>query len=80
MSDSLLPTWTVACQASLSMGFPRQEYWNGLPCPSAGHLLNPGIEPACPQLAGGFSTAEPRGQPMTKEMVALTVIGLPRWH
>ena len=37
--------WTVACQAPLSMGFPRQEYWIGLPCPSPGDLPNPGIEP-----------------------------------
>ena len=36
--------WTVACQAPLSMGFPRQEYWSGLPCPSPGDLPNPGIK------------------------------------
>ena len=36
---------TVACQAALSMGFSRQEYWSGLPCPSLGDLPNPGIEP-----------------------------------
>ena len=35
---------TVACQASLSMGFSRQEYWSGLPCPSPRDLPNPGIE------------------------------------
>ena len=40
--------WTVACQAPLSMGFPRQEYWNGLLFPSPGGLLNPGIELASP--------------------------------
>ena len=39
-------TWTVACQTSLSMGFSREEYWNGLPCPPPGDLLDPGIEPA----------------------------------
>ena len=44
----------VACQAPLSMGFPRQEYWNWLPFPSPGDLPNPGIEPASPALAGGF--------------------------
>ena len=38
--------WTIACQAPLSMGFPRQEYWSGLPWPPPGHLLDPGIEPA----------------------------------
>ena len=38
--------WTVVCQVPLSMGFYRQEYWSGLPFPSAGDLLDPGIEPA----------------------------------
>ena len=37
--------WTVACQAPLSMGFSRQEYWSGLPFTSPGDLPNPGIEP-----------------------------------
>ena len=51
--------WTVACQAPLSMGFSRQEYWSGLPCPPPGDLPNPGIELtslASPALAGGFIT------------------------
>ena len=38
--------WTVAPQAHLSMGFPKQEYWSGLPFPSPGDLPNPGIKPA----------------------------------
>ena len=37
--------WTVALQAPLSMGFSRQEYWGGMPCPPPGDLPNPGIEP-----------------------------------
>ena len=41
---------TVARQAPLSMGFSRQEYWSGLPFPSAGDLPNPGIEPRSPAL------------------------------
>ena len=41
--------WTVACQAPLSMGFSRQEYWSGLTCPSPGDLPDPGIEPASPE-------------------------------
>ena len=49
VSDSETP-WTVACQASLSMGFSRQEYWSGLPFPPPGDLANPGIEPASPAL------------------------------
>ena len=52
-----LAPWTVAFQATLSMGFPRQEYWSGLPFPSSGHLPNPGIKPASPALAGGFFTS-----------------------
>ena len=35
--------WTAACEAPLSMGFSRQEYWSGLPCPPAGDLPNPGL-------------------------------------
>ena len=40
--------WTIACQAPLSMGFSRQEYWSGLSCPPSGNLPNSGIEPALP--------------------------------
>ena len=40
--------WNVACQAPLSMGFPKQEYWRGLPFPSAGDLPDPGIKLATP--------------------------------
>ena len=40
----------VACQAPLSMGFPRQEYWSGLPFPTPGGLPDPGIKPAYPAL------------------------------
>ena len=55
--------WTIAQQAPLSMGFPRQDYWSGLPCPSPGDLPDPGIEPASPALADGFSTTETPGRP-----------------
>ena len=54
--------WIAACQASLSMGFSRQEYWSGLPFSSPGDLPEPGIEPTSPALAGGFFTAEPPGK------------------
>ena len=37
--------WTIVLQAPLSMGFFRQEYWSGLPCPPPGGLAGPGIEP-----------------------------------
>ena len=52
----------VACQAPLSMGFPRQKYWSGLPFSSPGDLPIPGIESASPALAGRFFTAEPPGK------------------
>ena len=50
--------WTIAHQAPLSMGFPRQEYWSGLSFPSPGDFLNSEIEPAFPTLAGGFFNTE----------------------
>ena len=58
--------WTVAQQASLSMGFSRQGYWNGLPCPLPGDLPDPGIGPvpsASPALQADFSTPEPHWKP-----------------
>ena len=62
MSDSVTP-WTVAGQAPLFMGFSRQEYWTGLPFPSPGDLLNPGMEPVpAASLAGRFLTTEPLGK------------------
>ena len=51
--------WTVVCQAPMSMGFSRQEYWSELPCHPPGDLPDPGIEPAslmAPALADGFFT------------------------
>ena len=42
--------WTIACQAPLSMGLSRQEYWSGLTFPSPGDLPRPGIEPGSPAL------------------------------
>ena len=56
----------IACQAPLSMEFPRQEYWNGLPFPSPGDLPNPGIEPtspASPALGGRCFATEPQRKP-----------------
>ena len=43
-------SWTLACQAPLSLGFSRQEYWSGMAFPSPGDLPNPGIEPGSPSL------------------------------
>ena len=58
--------WTVAHQAPLSMGFPRQEYWSGLPFPTEGDLPDPGIEPASLLFsapADGFFTLHRMGSP-----------------
>ena len=55
--------WTVAHQAPLSMGFPRQEYRSGLLLPSPGDLPDPGIKPVSPALVCGFFTTEPPGKP-----------------
>ena len=50
LCPTFVTPWTVACQAPLSMGFPRQAYWSGLPYPSPGDLPDPGIELRSPAL------------------------------
>ena len=58
--------WTVACQASLSMEFSRQEYWSRLPFLTSEDLPNPGIEPMSLEpsaVAGRFFTTAPPGEP-----------------
>ena len=51
--------WSIACQAPLSMGFPKQEYWSGLPFPSPGDLRDPGIEPRSLALQADSLPSEP---------------------
>ena len=63
MTNSSADLWTVACQAPLSMGSSRQDYWQGLPFPSPGELPDPGIKPMSPALAGRFFTTELLGEP-----------------
>ena len=53
--------WTIARQ-TLSVEFPRQEYWSGLPFPTPGDLLDSGIKPQVSCLAGGFFTKAPSGE------------------
>ena len=55
--------WTVAYQASQSMGFSRQEYWSGVPFPSPGDLPDPGIELPSPTLQADALPSEPPGKP-----------------
>ena len=69
MFDSFATPWTVAHQVPLSMGFPRQEHWSGLPFLSPAEIPNPGIEPMSPALASGFLTTDPPG----KSMIANTI-------
>ena len=61
--ESFVTPWTVAQQAPLSIGFPRQKYWSRPPFPSPGDLLDPEIEPTPPALAGRFFTNESPGKP-----------------
>ena len=56
--------WAVAYQAPLSMEFPRQEYWSGLPFPSPEDRPNPGIKSESPALASGVFTTTPPGKPL----------------
>ena len=56
VSDSFVTSWIIGCQASLSMGLFKQEYWSKLPFPPPGDIPDPGIEPASLALVGGFFT------------------------
>ena len=63
LCPTLWDPWTVTCQAPLSKEFSRQEYWSGLPFPSAGDLPDPGIEPGSPALLADSFLSEPPGKP-----------------
>ena len=72
---------TVACQALLSMGFSKQEYWSGLSFPPPGDLPNPGIEPASlmsSALASEFfsTTWEAPKLPMQNKQIFKVAVGL----
>ena len=62
MSESGTP-WTIVHQAPLSMRFPRQEHWSGLPFPSPGDLPDAGIEPVSPALQADSLTYAPSRKP-----------------
>ena len=62
MSDSFAIPWTIACQAPLFIGLPRQGYWSGLPFPSPGDLPYPGIKPWSPTFQADALTFEPPGK------------------
>ena len=64
MSDLAIP-WSAACQAPLSMGFPRQECWSGLSLPSPENLPDPGIEPGSPAWQADSLPLSHLGSPRT---------------
>ena len=61
---TLATPWSAAYQAPLSMGFPKQEHWSGLPFPSPRDLPDPVIKPVSPALAGRFFITEPPEKPL----------------
>ena len=63
MSNSFTTPWTVTCQAPLSIGFPRQDYWSGLSLPSLGNLPEPGITRAYPAWQAGSLLLSHLGSP-----------------
>ena len=67
LCPTLVTLWTVALQASLSMGFPRQEYWRGLPFPPPGDPLDPEIEPTSPALQADSLLLSHQGSPPKSE-------------
>ena len=67
LCPTLATPWTVACQATLSMGFSRQEYRSGLPFPSPGNLPDPGTEPKSPALQADSLLTELSGNLPSKE-------------
>ena len=76
VSDSLWPHGLhVACQAPLSMGFSRQEYWSGLPFPSPGDLPDPGIEAGSPALQTDPLPSEPSGKPTSASVLPVNIQG-----
>ena len=72
MSDSAIP-WTVAYQASPSMGFSRQECWSGLPLPSPEDFPDPGIEPGSPALQADSLLSKPPGKSVEKKSLIFIV-------
>ena len=73
----LATLWTLAHEAPLSMGFSRQEYWSGLPCPPPGDLPNPGIEPASlasPALEADFLPLYHLGNPTLDSFINSSVV------
>ena len=71
--------WTVACQASLSMEFSREEYWSRLPFPSLGDVPDPGIKPESSALQADCLPSEPPGETSQKVRVTDRVLRGRNW-
>ena len=73
-------SWTVACQALLSMKFSRQEYWGGLPFPSPGDLPDPRIELGSLTLQADSLLSEPPGKPNCSVSMNIYCVSIFRQH
>ena len=71
--------WTITHQTPLSMVFSRQEYWRGLPFPSAGDLPDPGIEPRYPALQADSLPSEPPGNPWLTYQLSYQILFFLWW-
>ena len=69
-----MTSWTVACQVPLSIEFPMQEYWSGLPFPPSGDLPNPEIEPGSLTLQADSLLSKPESDML--ECITVTVVSL----
>ena len=69
MLDSFVNPWTVACQAPLSMGFPKQDYWSGLPSPSLEDYPDPGTKPESPALQADSLLLSHQGSPVKNSAI-----------
>ena len=74
MCPTLVKPWTVARQAPLSVGFPRQESWSGLPCPAPGDLPNSGIGPRSPTPQVDSLPSESPGKPKNTAVGSLSLL------
>ena len=70
--------WTIVPRTPLSMGFPRREYWSGLPFPSPGDFRNPRTEPGSPVLQANSLLFEPPGKTSAAKSPAICSVALGR--
>ena len=74
MSDSLRPHGLQPAWLLCPLGFSRQDYWSGLPCPPPGDLPNPGIKPRFPTLLVDSLPSEPPGKPKNTGVGSLSLL------